>query len=631
MSPGQPHYRKKGGMVGLAVLTIALTKKIAALMLYKILPPILDSFRDSDVSVCEYACETICVIAMVVQREIYLFFDRIFYAFCLLFKHPDIDQAFLYEKLPKITEYMGTVDGRFSIEEFVQFLKEGMRKMFCSARVYLLRWIENKSPHNVDSEWFLELYVEGLFQMLTDLPDEEGGVCDNLDKILQCIKEGQYRQENVDFGHFAEPLLHSACSEDQVAQSTALTWINEFRKLGVDRLAPFYSRILCVILPCFSVPEENICEIAHEISDGIRIVYADPVERLEINAILTVLKAALSCGWKDCQIEALIWITKLLEWHRDEVMPYLNENFDFLITTLSDPSDEVVLLVLEVHACIATDDTQFNRLFASLTHNQTLWVTLSRGSLIVRRLCALLNAEQVFRKFSSLLEGEDNLESAFRLVETLNYVLVTASELADMRALLKQTLVNDASKDLFISLHSSWCHSPSATISLCLFAQEYRHAYCVIQSLFEKDILMMPLVELADLVYQLQIPCFDHIKLQLRDAGKSVWLRKLLYRILMLLPPKTTVFPILWKRMRRLPAHSFVCGRVECLPYKDYHQCPETSQVAEPGHEIGDAESTQDGIDFASLLEQYKNRQRKHFKHAKTKTQLQSHSSASSS
>lgn len=55
--------------------------------------------------------------------------------------------------------------------------------------------------------------------------------------------------------------------------------------------------------------------------------------------------------------------------------------------------------------------------------------------------------------------------------QTLNYVLVTASELADMRALLKQTSENDASKDLFVSLHSSWCHSPSATISLCLFAQ----------------------------------------------------------------------------------------------------------------------------------------------------------------
>lgn len=43
---------------------------------------------------------------------------------------------------------------------------------------------------------------------------------------------------------------------------------------------------------------------------------------------------------------------------------------------LTDSSTQVVLLALEVHACLATDDTQFNHLFASLVQDQTLWVTL---------------------------------------------------------------------------------------------------------------------------------------------------------------------------------------------------------------------------------------------------------------
>ncbi|KAH7656030.1 hypothetical protein IHE45_18G052300 [Dioscorea alata] len=34
MSPGQPHYRKKGGIVGLAVLTVALNKRFAAPFLH---------------------------------------------------------------------------------------------------------------------------------------------------------------------------------------------------------------------------------------------------------------------------------------------------------------------------------------------------------------------------------------------------------------------------------------------------------------------------------------------------------------------------------------------------------------------------------------------------------------------
>jgi len=40
-----------------------------------------------------------------------------------------------------------------------------------------------------------------------------------------------------------------------------------------------------------------------------------------------------------------------------------------------------------------------------------------------------------------------------------------------MRVLLKQSLVNPAGKDLYVSLYASWCHSPMAIISLCFLAQ----------------------------------------------------------------------------------------------------------------------------------------------------------------
>lgn len=57
------------------------------------------------------------------------------------------------------------------------------------------------------------------------------------------------------------------------------------------------------------------------------------------------------------------------------------------------------------------------------------------------------------------------------MFQALNLILITSTELFDLRALLKQSLVNAAGKDLYISLYSSWCHSPVATLSLCLLAQ----------------------------------------------------------------------------------------------------------------------------------------------------------------
>jgi len=55
--------------------------------------------------------------------------------------------------------------------------------------------------------------------------------------------------------------------------------------------------------------------------------------------------------------------------------------------------------------------------------------------------------------------------------QALNLILLTSSELSELRDLLKQSLVNSAGKDLFVSLYASWCHSPMAIISLCLLAQ----------------------------------------------------------------------------------------------------------------------------------------------------------------
>lgn len=56
-------------------------------------------------------------------------------------------------------------------------------------------------------------------------------------------------------------------------------------------------------------------------------------------------------------------------------------------------------------------------------------------------------------------------------MQALNLILLTAPELAEMRSLLKQSLLNPAGRDLFVSLSASWCHSAIATVSLCLLGQ----------------------------------------------------------------------------------------------------------------------------------------------------------------
>ncbi len=57
--------------------------------------------------------------------------------------------------------------------------------------------------------------------------------------------------------------------------------------------------------------------------------------------------------------------------------------------------------------------------------------------------------------------------------------LLTSPELSSLRALLKQSLLNAAGRDLFVSLYASWCHSPMEAISLCLLVEVLHCIHCI--------------------------------------------------------------------------------------------------------------------------------------------------------
>ncbi|KAG5532066.1 hypothetical protein RHGRI_026619 [Rhododendron griersonianum] len=327
----------------------------------------------------------------------------------------------------------------------------------------------------------------------------------------------------------------------------------------------------------------------------------------------------LSSEWEATRIEALHWISTLLNRHRAEVLLFLNDIFDTLLKALSDPSDEVVLLVLEVHACIAKDPLNFRQLVVFLVHNFRIDTTLleKRGALIVRRLCVLLDAERVYRELSTILEGECDLDFATIMVQALNLILLTSSELSELRGLLKHSLVNPAGKDLFLSLYSSWCHSPMAIISLCLLAQAwlhhlvaYQHASSIIQSMVEEDINVKFLVQLDKLIHLLETPIFAYLRLQQSKA-----------------------FRVLKTRLKTVPSYSFSSEQSKWTSgnsYSQVHRMISGSPVSEDGDMDEDLRSVQNGINFASRLQQFEQMQQQHRMHSKSQTQSRYNSTSSS-
>lgn len=62
----------------------------------------------------------------------------------------------------------------------------------------------------------------------------------------------------------------------------------------------------------------------------------------------------------------------------------------------------------------------------------------NRGSLIIRQLCSLLNAEFIYRTFAEIILEEDiNLRFASTMVQTLHTILISSTELFELRSLLR--------------------------------------------------------------------------------------------------------------------------------------------------------------------------------------------------
>ncbi|CAD6202718.1 unnamed protein product [Miscanthus lutarioriparius] len=616
-SPQANH--RKGGLIGLAAVTVGLTSE-AAQHLEQIVPPVLNSFLDQDSRVRYYACEALYNIAKVVRGDFIIYFNKIFDALCKLSADSDANVQSAAHLLDRLVKDIVTESDQFSIEEFIPLLRERMNVLNPYVRQFLVGWITVlDSVPDIDMLGFLPDFLDGLFNMLSDSSHEIRQQADAaLSEFLQEIKNSP----NVDYGRMAEILVRRAGSTDEFTRLTSITWINEFVKLGGEQLVPYYADILGAILPCISDEEEKIRVVARETNEELRAIKADPAEGFDIGAILSIAKRELNSEHEATRIEALHWFFTLLDRYRAEFLAYLNDIFHPLLNALSDPSDAVVLLVLEVHACIAEESHHFHHLVSYLirTFHNNHFLLEKRGALIVRRLCVLLGAEKVYREFSTILESEVDLDFASVMVQALNLILLTSTELGELRSLLKKSLVDSCGKDLFQSLYASWRHSPMATISLCLLAQAYSHASCVIQSLGEEDINVKFLVQLDKLIRLLETPVFAYLRLQLLEPGKHTWLLKTLYGLLMLLPQQSAAFKILRTRLKTVPFSENLKRTSSANPYS------QILQVTEDGNRNQDTQNYS-AINFPFLLQQFENMQLQHRNHLKD--QLQSRKSAS--
>lgn len=574
------NYRK-GGLVGLAATAIGLMHN-SRNFLDALLPPVLHCFDDPESRVRYYACESLYNIAKVSRQSILAYFNQIFEGLTKLFADVDPDVkngSSLLDRL--IKDIVTEADESFAVELFLPILQNYIRRTNPYIRQLIVGWITLlDSIPDISMLDYLPDFLDGLFNMLSDSNREIRQAADSaLSEFLRELSVSTV----VEFGPIVSILVIQCHSKERLNRLTAITWLSELIHhpySGGDALLPYHAEILSAIMWCSGNSEVEIRLVAERTNDNLLDLVKDTRVSFELKELLETLKKELL--HKDdvpTKMAALRWINMLMEKRKIDMNNYIEDLLPVLLRTLSDRSDAVVLLNLQVLSRISlaqrcdkgtvsneTEEMQFQLVLNAILNlfAQDRQLLETRGSLIIRKLCVLLNARSVYIRMASTLSSYElvdghpadaaTLDFVSTMVQTLNLILLTASELHDLRILLTSSwrgsngrcgMPNpnhlrrrDDGSAVFTALFSCWCNSPVSTYALCLLAQAYDLSFALVQRFSQLEVTVGFLMQIDKLVLLLESPVFVHLRLQLLDVESKYHapLLKSIYGLLMCLP-----------------------------------------------------------------------------------------------
>ncbi|GIY11278.1 protein VAC14 homolog [Caerostris extrusa] len=573
---------RKGGLIGLAAMSVALGKD-TSLYVDDLVQPVLSCFNDQDTRVRYYACETLYNVIKVARGSVLPFFPEIFDSLSRLSADPDQPVKNASELVDRLLKDIVAESSSFDLPAFIPLLRERIYSKNAFTRQFIISWVSTlDSIADINMVVFLPEILDGLFAILSDPLAEIRKMCESvLGEFLHSIIENPKR---VNFNAMVNNLTIHANSSEELVQFTALTWLKEFIRLAGCALLPYSSGILTAVLPNLAQDTESrkkdIIETAKIVNNELMKLIVQQKQQLtvEITEDSSEKVEAPLMDQLDNQLDL-----KSLVMIPDKLFLYVEDIFPMLLQALSDSSDEVVLLDLEVLAEIskspaglkhhsslekipgsslvkdiklkppANMNSYFTSFMVSLLYmfNTNAQLFEVKCPFIIRQLCILLNAENIFRTLSEILVIYGDARFSCQMVHTLNSILLTSTELFELRNQLKD-LKTENSWSLFSCLYRSWCHSPIATVSLCLLSQTYKHACDLLQIFGDIEITVDFLTEIDKLVQLIESPIFTYLRLQLLDPQQNPYLVKSLYGLLMLLP-QSDAFHTLRQRLSCVP------------------------------------------------------------------------------
>jgi len=595
----QPNARK-GALHAIAGTAIGLRQDVAQ-SLASLLRPVLASFSDQDARVRYYGCEALYNIAKVARSACVSHFNDIFDGLFKLSADTDTQVQNGMQLLDRLMKDIVTESENFDIDGFMPLLGERIYVVNPFSRQFLCGWIATlDSVPDIEMLSHLPVFFDGLFHMLAD-PNKEirSQTFSVLQEFLREIRDA----DTISYAPIVHVLVQHSASQDKFSRLTAITWLHTFVSHGREQLLPFCAQILNAILSSLSHAEEEIRDAASRSNDTLRsLLQGSHDAQFEMHTLMHALSSHLTSSHVATLVASLGWVHMLLRKSAPRVMQLSMQIWPALFKCLSNPSEEVVRLDIEALAYMASSTQQHFGPF--IDHLLSLFreerpLLEARGTLIVRQLCELLDARNVFVTLASGLQHEEDLEFASQMVKALNLILLTAPEAWELRMVLKQASPSKEGTELFVTLYPAWAHNPVALLAVCLLAQAYEHAAELISTFGRLEMPMAFLVQIDKLVQLFESPILTHVRLQLLEPEAHPYLLKALWGILMLLPQS--------------PAYHTLKNRLSAVPELGLLRLQLATQSGGGrGGKGTDASAAAGGVDFKALLKTYEDVQAKH-------------------
>jgi len=611
----QSATHRKGGLAGIAAAATALRGNTAA-YLDLFLPSVLTCFSDSDSSVRQMALSSLFNILQMADEAALPYLNVMFVGVCKLAADVDPDVKNTLDLVDNQLKSMVTHAAQsFDTASFVPLLRDHASSTDMYVRRLFVSWVTTlDSVPEINMLEYLPDIMEGLFAMLSDANREvRTDAYDCLEDFLQQIAAVPLAEfeECVALQPIVSTLVRFSSAEARFPRVTAVEWLYQLIDLAGSIVRPVFAPVLDTVLARLGDTQQDIVEMAFKTSDLLMALVQRTDGEVGMEALLHIITETLPSTEQLQRSEALRWLQMLLQKAPEDVIRRVDSVLTALLHNLTDDSSvDVLKLNLDTLARLALHDkayffnTILHRMLQLLAGDRRLLE--ARGGFIIRRLCLLLDARDIYLAFSRLLVWEPRADFVAVFIELLSLILLTAGEMGEFRALLRgavagggeetgagslpstppspetgrgETAVPQSSStavaagggikyaadmssyELFCVLFGTWSHNPVATVTLCLLSEAYEVAHGIVASLVERQITVGLLMQLDKLVQLIESPVFVTMRVHLvhPERPDHAHLLRCLYALLMLLP-QSAAFTVLRDRIQSVTSLHVALG-----------------------------------------------------------------------